>query len=545
MRIALAQIDPTLGDFTENGKKIVSFTRRALEKRADVVVFSEMALFGYPANDVLEYADVVDRQIKELSKVLKQIPKGITAVFGAVVKNPAKKGKPYFNAAVVARKGMKPRFIAKQLLPSYDVFDESRFFESGAEPGLVKLPGLGLVGISVCEDMWAQSMDGGKTIYANDPVTKLKGARLLINISSSPFSHTHLDARLKMARRHVSRMKVPFVYVNQVGGQDELIFEGQSFILDAKGRLVVRAAACEEDLVIADLASQRSEHRPSEENGMELLRKALVLGIRDFVKKTGQKAVHLGLSGGIDSALLAALSVDALGPGNVTGFLLPGPYSSEGSITDAKELAGNLGIKTHTVEIKKPYEACLESFQGFLKGSDLNSGAHNGVSLMEQNLQARLRGLVMMGFSNATGSMLLTTVNKSELASGYGTLYGDLCGGLAPLADLKKEEVYALARHYNSSRNIIPEASLNKAPSAELAPDQKDQDNLPPYEALDEAVYKIVEMRKKPSSKTDKWLRKKLSISEFKRWQTPPILRISDHAFGRGRRMPIAFKAEK
>jgi NAD+ synthase (glutamine-hydrolysing) len=546
MRIALAQTNPVLGDFASNARKIIDFANRAHEKRAQLAVFSEMCLFGYPANDALEYQDVVAAQSKELKKLIRRLPEGMTVIFGAVVENASKKGKPYQNAAVVARRGQKPKIIAKQLLPSYDVFDETRFFEPGQEPGLTQVPGIGKVAVTVCEDMWGDLQEGGRSIYSANPFAKLKKADLVVNISASPFSITHMGQRVKTARAHALKLKVPFVYVNQVGGQDELIFEGRSFILDKKGHMVVQAAACEEDLVIADLSMKRAEYRPPEENDTESLRKALVLGLRDFARKTGHEAVHLGLSGGIDSSLLAALAVDALGPNHVVGFLLPGPYSSEGSVTDAHALAKNLGIKTYTISIKELYEDCRKTFgkfsEDFAKDKPGEFSGHNGVSIMEQNIQARLRGLTMMAFSNVSRSMLLSTVNKSELAAGYGTLYGDLCGGLAPLADLTKEEVYALARYYNAGREIIPLASIEKAPSAELAPGQKDQDTLPPYEVLDKAIKTVVELKKNPRNKTENWLREKIVRSEFKRWQAPPVLRVSDHAFGRGRRMPIAFK---
>jgi NAD+ synthase (glutamine-hydrolysing) len=552
MRIALAQINPTLGAFKKNADKILEFTKRAQEKRAHVVIFSEMALFGYPATDALENSDIVSKQEAELNRVIKNLPANITAVFGAVIKNPkASKGggKPLLNVAVVAEKGKKPQYFTKQLLPSYDVFDETRFFEPGTETGIVKIKGVGRTAVTVCEDMWAHMTDGLVSIYKHDPLKKIKGVDLVINISASPFSKTKMKMRLEEAKRHVKNIKAPFAYVNQVGGQDELIFDGQSFVLDEKGKEIVQASGFEEDLVMLDLEKKRSEYRPPEESPQGILRKALVLGIRDFVKKTGLKSVHLGLSGGIDSALMAALAVDAMGPGNVVGILMPGPYSSQGSIDDAQALSKNLKIKTHTVNITPVYEEAKKAMGAFTQsavgggpndtqGQSTNQGER---SAFDQNLQARIRGLTLMGYSNTTGSMLLNTSNKSEIAAGYSTLYGDLIGGICPLGDLTKGEVYALAKYYNRDREIIPKSSLEKAPSAELAPNQKDQDTLPPYDELDKAVIKLVEQKKSPSGKTENWLSEMLYKNEFKRWQAPPILRVSEHAFGRGRRKPIAY----
>ncbi|MDZ4676457.1 MAG: NAD+ synthase [Oligoflexia bacterium] len=535
MRIALAQINPTLGDFKSNADKIIEFIKRAHEKRAHVVVFSEMVLFGYPATDCIENADVVAKQEVQLQRIIKNIPLKITAVFGAVIKNKSKMGKPFSNVAVIARKGKKLKFFAKQLLPTYDVFDETRFFEPGDDTGIIKIEGIGKLAISVCEDMWTDFPGGPVSYYKNDPMKKIKDVDLIINISASPFSKNKMQKRLETARKHVRKIKAPFVYVNQVGGQDELIFDGRSFILDEKGKEIVRAASCEEDLVMVDLASKRFEHRPQDESPIEIMRKALVLGIRDFINKTGQKKIHLGLSGGIDSALAAALAIDAVGPGNVTGILLPGPYSSKGSIDDSLTLAKNLKIKTETISIVSMYETSKQTMKYF-------SGDQAARTAFDQNLQARLRCVVLMAYSNVQSSMLLGTSNKSEIASGYSTLYGDLIGGLNPLGDLLKAEVYALAKHYNLGREIIPKEILDKAPSAELAPDQHDQESLPPYDELDKAVVKLVELKKSPSNKTENWLADKLISNEFKRWQSPPILRVSEHAFGRGRRKPIAFK---
>ncbi len=538
MRIALAQINPTLGSFNSNGQKIIEYIERAKQKHAHLVVFPEMAVYGYPANDSLEYSHFVRSQIDQIKNIQKKIPPKITAVFGAVLKNDkaAKQGgKPYLNSAIVMQKNSKPKIISKQLLPTYDVYDESRFFEKGSESGIAVIPNIGRVGVSVCEDMWGNIFDNTARVYSSDPFEKFKNLDLMINISASPFSKTHMSVRLQEAKRHVKRAKCPFVYVNQVGGQDELIFDGSSFILESNGKIAAQATSCEEDLLISDLEKKASEFRPLETDQNEILRQVLVLGLRDFVRKTGNSKIHLGLSGGIDSSLVAALAVDAVGPARVTGFLLPGPYSSKGSIGDAVALAKNLGINSQTISISEPYAELLKAASEFQKIEA------SKVSIMEQNIQARIRGLILMAFSNAKGSLLLSTTNKSEMAVGYGTLYGDLCGSLAPIGDLTKREVYSLARHYNRSREIIPAACIEKAPSAELAPNQTDQDTLPLYEDLDDAVQNLVEKKMPPKSKVERWVMQKILLSEFKRRQSPPILRVSDHAFGIGRRMPIAF----
>ncbi len=530
MRIALAQINPTLGDFENNSDKIAAFTKRALEKRADLVVFSELALSGYPPNDILERPEFFNGQEKVLKSLIKKLPKNITVIFGAIIPTPNRKNgqRLYQNAAVVVLPNKTVRFVAKQLLPTYDIFDESRFFERGTKTETVIIPKIGKTVITVCEDMW-------ESLYPCNVMAGVKGVKLAVNISASPFSKNKMERRFNEVRFHIKNLKVPFVYVNQIAGQDEIIFDGRSFILDSKGKVVALAAAFEEDLMMADLATKRSEHRPPHEEPIEILRQALVLGMRDFARKTGHTKIHLGISGGIDSAVVASLAVDALGPGQVTGLLLPGPFSSQGSIDDSLELAKNLGIKTHTVSITEMYEQGLKSLSEF---SSLVEPDFTG-----QNLQARLRGMILMGFANRTGSLLVSTSNKSELASGYSTLYGDVCGGLMPVGDLLKKEIYALAEHYNKSRELIPQAIINKAPSAELAPNQKDQDSLPAYDVLDGAVQKLVEEKKEAKTATEKWLARALMKSEFKRWQAPPILRVSNHAFGRGRRMPIAVKA--
>ncbi len=538
MRIALAQINPIVGDFEHNANQIIEFTKRAAEKRAHLAVFPEMALFGYPANDLLEREEKIKEQLRYVQKILKTIPKDITIVFGAVKPNEKRKskgGKPFHNVAIVGRRGAKPAIFAKQLLPSYDVFDETRFFEPGHETGIVNIPNIGRVAISVCEDMWAVHPD--RRNYDKDPLAKIKGVKLIVNISASPFAQGKHKTRLSLAKSHATKHRVPFVYVNQVGGQDEVVFDGQSFLINQKGKLLVQAAAWHEDLVMLDLEKNVSEYRPTITDPMEHVRQGIIVGIRDFVEKTGNKKVHLGLSGGIDSAIVAALAVDALGPNQVTGFILPTSFNSSASIEDAETLAKNLGIQVHTIKIDEAFTLISKMSEVF--GLQFDPKA---VGIPHQNIQARLRGLLMMTYANHTGSLLLATGNKSELASGYCTLYGDMCGALVPLGDIVKGQVYELANLYNKNAEIIPARSISRPPSAELAPDQRDQDTLPPYDTLDSAVRNLIELKTVPKTETEKWLYKILGKSEFKRWQAPPIIRLTEHAFGRGRRLPIAAK---
>lgn len=523
MRVAIAQINPHMGAFEYNSKLIVEYSRRAEQKRADLVVFGELALFGYSPYDLLERPEVTASQMKWLKKTVQALPKNLVVIFGAIVPSKNPETKPFYNAAIVVKNRKIIRVVSKHLLPSYDIFDDTRFFEPSDVDPVIKIPGIGTLGVSICEDMWTLPRS------AKSPLRKVKKVDLLVNLSASPFSLGHNERRIQFAKGHAKTHKTHFLYSNIVGGQDESVFDGRSFLMDSKGKIIVQASMGSEDLVLVDLETKRSEHRPQPENKMELLRNVLVLGLRDFVRKTGQKRVHLGLSGGIDSSLVACLAVDALGPGQVSGLLLPGPFSSDHSLEDAKLLAGSLGIEHHVVSINEAYNLISNSFP-FPENSDIVS----------QNFQARLRGLLLMGFSNARQSLLLNTSNKSELAAGYSTLYGDLCGSLCVIGDLTKNQVYDLARHFNGGREIIPIRCFSKPPSAELAPNQKDQDSLPPYKDLDSAVVNLIEKMKAPKNETENWLNETLLKTEFKRWQAPPILRVSRHAFGRGRRLPIA-----
>jgi NAD+ synthase (glutamine-hydrolysing) len=537
MRVALAQINSTLGDFAGNREKMVSFTKRALEKRCDLVVFPELSLMGYLPNDLLERASIVDLQLKEFEKLQKQLPAGIAVLCGLMTYTGLKVGKPYYNSAAFLEKGKKPKYFHKQLLPTYDVFDEARHIQNGSiADGFFKFKGKRIL-LTICEDIWGWTLPDHPTNYLENPLGVLKKQKvdLVLNMSASPFTMTKSKDRRAVVGLTAKNFKTPMIYVNLVGGQDEVIFDGGSFAVDKTGREIARCISFDEDLNIVDLETGEGGFREQSDEPMELVRQALVLGLRDYARKTGFQKLHLGLSGGIDSAVVACLAVDALGPSKVIGVTMPGPFNEKRSKTLSETLAKNLGIKIFDLPISSAYDAAVASFETAFGKKDF--------SVVNENMQSRLRGLFMMALANRENSMLLTTGNKSEYASGYSTLYGDMCGGLAPIGDLLKGEIYELAQHYNSQRELIPQEIIDRPPSAELRPNQKDQDSLPPYDELDASVRRLVEFQKPARTKTDKWLVEILAKTEFKRWQAAPILKISNHAFGRGRRMPIAHKA--
>lgn len=536
MRIAIAQINPTLGDFEHNKHKILDYIQRAKDRKCSLVVFPEAALFGYHPFDLLERERIVKDQIKALKEIEKKIPRDITAVIGVISKNSSKKGRPYFNSAAVVYRGVKTQFFHKQLLPTGDVFDEARFIESGkTADNILKISGKKTL-ITICEDIWAWPDESGKSNYAENPLEKIKSKfDLVINLSASPYYSEKLKRREELVKKTAKHFRAPVVYANLVGAQDEIIYDGASFAVDKKGRKFMSCASFEEDINAFELESLHGGETAQKLSETEELRQALVLGIRDFSEKVGIKKVHLGLSGGIDSAIVACLAADALGPSQVTGIALPGPFSADISLSLAQGLAKNLGISLKEFSIKEIYETSKMSIDLHYDISEF--------SLTHENLQARIRGTILMAFSNSKGSLLLSTSNKSEFATGYTTLYGDMCGGLAPIGDLTKEQVYALADLYNSEKEIIPKEIITRAPSAELRPNQKDQDSLPEYSKLDKAVDRIVENCTGAKKSEEKWLLQALMKTEFKRWQAAPILKVSKHAFGRGRRYPIAHRA--
>jgi NAD+ synthase (glutamine-hydrolysing) len=538
MRVALAQINSHLGQFEKNRQKILEFTRRAVDRRADIVVFPEASLFGYHPMDLLEREEVVEEQLKILDRLHRQIPPGILVLVGAFTKNPTARGKPYFNSAVALVRGQKAKYFHKELLPTYDVFDDARHIEPGeTAKNILKYKGQKIL-VTICEDIWAwptsrSASASRRSLYESNPLKEIrsKDVDLVLNLSASPFYGGKLEQRLEVTRATTRHFSAPIVYVNLVGGQDELIFDGGSFALNHRGQKLVHSAHFVEDLSVVDFALDRGNAVQEPSLPIEEVRQALVLGIRDFVAKAGLSRVHLGLSGGIDSAVVACLASDAIGPQNVSAYALPGPHSTELSLQLAESLAKNLNIKFKKIEFNSVYEGLVELLdRGF---------GQTEFGLMHENIQARLRGVILMAASNRESSLLLNTSNKDEMAAGYGTLYGDLCGGLSPIGDLLKGDIYALAELYNSEHELIPREIITRPPTAELRPNQKDSDSLPAYDELDKSVVRLVEKRLKARSQTDKWLLSALKRSEFKRWQAPPILKVREHSFGRGRRMPI------
>lgn len=538
MRIALAQINPTLTDFEHNKNLIIDFVKRSKNRRADLVIFPECALFGYHPFDLLEQSLYVDRQLKTLSKLVKEIPQDIYVLIGVITKNKSKLGKKYFNSAILFKKNKIVKVFNKELLPTSDVFDEARFIEKGDLSNNYFTLNEHSFFVTICEDMWAWPDKKNQSSYKINPLKSVKRKKidLIINISASPFYLNKLKEREYMAKKTSAHFKAPLAYVNLVGAQDEIIFDGSSFIIDKTGYKIEHSSSFTEDLIFYDLNSKTKGKikRDSFKDPTATIHSALVLGLRDYCRKSNFNKVHFGLSGGIDSAVVACLAVDALGPSNVTAIALPGPFNKPESLELAKLLSQNLSIKFLELNITSAYETLkkeIDSTFGILQ-----------FSLVHENLQARLRGLLLMAYANNFNSLLLTTGNKSEYATGYSTLYGDMCGGLAPIADLTKRQVYDLANYYNLQQQLIPNEIIVRAPSAELRPGQKDQDSLPEYDQLDQAVINLVENCQSPKNQLEDWLFNTLMKSEFKRWQAAPILKMTKHSFGRGRRWPLAHK---
>lgn len=537
MRIGVSQINPVLGDFEFNADKILKEVHRARERRCDLVVFPESAIFGYHPFDLLERPELVARQEKAFAKLHRSLPKDIGVVLGLIVRNPAKKGRPFFNAAAVIEKGRKPIIFHKQLLPTGDVFDEARFIETGdLSKNVFRFRGKKFF-LTICEDIWAWPDGKGRSDYRENPLAKVKEKKVdfIINLSASPFYPGKDKVRRQLVQQTAKHLNAPMLYCNLVGAQDEIVFDGGSFILDPKGKSLLRCQSFQEDFGFYDLESKEGSIRYDGPTGIEQIRQAMVLGLRDFCRKSGFSKVHLGLSGGIDSAVVAAVAVDALGPANVRCFYLPTEFSAAESGEASRQLAKNLGIELQEISIQGMFEK--------VRGELDRALGIDKFGLPHENLQSRLRGMALMFYSNSSSSMLLGTSNKSELATGYSTLYGDLCAGFLPLGDLTKGQVFALAEHYNREYELIPRFIIDRPPSAELRPNQKDQDSLPPYEQLDNSVEHLVQNSGKIRNDTDAWLLKALFRSEFKRWQAPPILKLSKHAFGRGRRFPVAHRS--
>jgi NAD+ synthase (glutamine-hydrolysing) len=542
MKIACAQINPTIGDFEGNCDRILSMTEQARAAGCALAVFPEMCLCGYPPMDLLEHDLFVEENLKALRRVQAGVPQGIGIVVGYVERNRSQSGKALLNVSSLISEGRILHTQAKTLLPSYDVFDESRWFEPARSRGVVSFGGE-RIGIAICEDIWWETEPAPGLRYPVDPVAELLdgGASLILCPSASPF-HPGMPRIRRDLIAHIGKTSgVPVLYVNTVGANDNIIFDGQSMATSAEGKLVFLGAAFEEQLAVIDTAAPAAEvPLPADAYGQ--IEAALVLGIRDYVRKCGFTRVHLGLSGGIDSALVAVLAVKALGSQKVEVFGLPSRYSSEGSVTDARALAANLGLTLRLLTIEDIFASYLATLEPVFTGRKPD--------ITEENIQARIRGTLLMAYSNKFNSLLLTTGNKSELATGYCTLYGDMSGGLAVIGDLLKVQVYALARSINAASPLIPDAIIDKAPSAELRPDQKDQDSLPPYETLDAILEKYLVDNKSAEeiaacgfpATLVRTVVSMVEKAEYKRRQAPPVLKVSPKAFGTGRRIPIARK---
>jgi NAD+ synthase (glutamine-hydrolysing) len=549
MKITLCQLNPLVGDVDGNATRACECLRSVAPGRPDLVVFPELFIQGYPPQDLLEQRWFIQNGLRALEKVVKcsiDFPdSGI--LIGTAMPADATRGKRLCNCAVLVHAGAIVFTQAKSLLPTYDVFNETRYFDPASQTGVFDFKGERL-GITVCEDAWNDTRLWTGTLYDRDPVAECiaKGATLLINISSSPFHTGKENLRTSLFCGHARRHSVPFVHINQVGGNDELIFDGNSMVLDKEGRLRALLPSFVEATMTVDTANLPPVMTMPDFDTLEAVHDALILGIRDYLRKCGFKSALLGLSGGIDSALTATLAAEALGPENVWGIALPSRYSSEGSVTDARRLATNLGIRFSTIPIETPFAAFIETLAQEFDGTQ--------TGLAEENIQARIRGTILMALSNKFGALLLTTGNKSELSVGYCTLYGDMNGGLSVISDLSKEMVYRLARFVNerAGREIIPQATLVKAPSAELRPGQTDQDTLPPYPVLDALLDAMVEkdasqkelVEKGFDSATVQWAGRAIAGSEYKRRQAAPGLKVTPKAFGVGRRFPIAARYE-
>ena len=541
MKIALAQIDTTVGDLRGNSEKILSALDEACRRGATLAVFPEQTLGGYPALDLWEERGFAAANEAALSSLAKKV-RGTAALVGFVSRSKGAVGKPVRNSAALLHNGKVVAIRHKTLLPTYDVFDEARYFEPASENKPISWGGLKL-GVTICEDAWAKDPSSSRRLYAADPVAAQAkaGADILLNLSASPFLRGKTEVRKKLLAEHAKRLKKPLFYCNAVGGNDEIVFDGGSLAYDAKGKLRARAAFAAQDLLIIDTKTWEGASLAPEPSPIGQVGEILTLGIKDFALKCGLQTAFIGLSGGIDSAVVAALASRALGPHRVVGVTLPSTYSSQHSLDDAKALAKNLGIELRHAPISGVYDALVATL-----GDKWGKGTPD---LAEQNLQARARGIILMGLANkAHRGFVLTTGNKSELAVGYCTLYGDMCGALAPLADAPKRLVYELATWLNADRELIPANTIAKAPSAELKPDQKDQDDLPPYDQVDDALEAWVQSRLEPGRvaravgdrAVAETLLDRMDWSEFKRRQAPPSIKISSKAFGVGRRMPIA-----
>ncbi len=549
MKIALAQLNYHIGNFSLNTEKIKSAVLRAKKEGADLVVFAELSVCGYPPRDFLEFPDFILR-CEEAVNEIASVCVGISAIVGAPIVNPNVDGKNLFNAAFVLENGKIKSVHHKGLLPNYDVFDEYRYFEPAKSFHVAEISptgqGVKKIALTICEDLWDVEEDLMYTQWPMEELVKQK-PDLMINIAASPFSYDHVEMRRVVLKRNVEKYKLPLFYIQHVGAQTELIFDGGSMVLNEKGEVVCEMNYFSEDFQIIDTnGMSNNEYRISnievKKSEIHLIHDSLVLGIKDYFSKMGFSKAILGLSGGIDSALVLALAIRALGRENVLSVLMPSEFSSQHSIDDSIALCKNLKCKYEIIPIKDGFNAMTKTLFPIFKDAAFN--------VAEENIQARLRAVILMGIANKFGYILLNTSNKSEAAVGYGTLYGDMCGGICVIGDVYKTQVYELCRFINSSQEIIPNNIISKAPSAELRPNQKDSDSLPEYEILDKVLFEYIEKRQGPKELVEMGFEKNLvdrilkmvNSNEWKRAQMAPVLRISQKAFGSGRRMPIVGK---
>ncbi len=541
MKIALAQINTTVGDFPRNLAKIRDFTARAKQVGAQMVIFPELALCGYPPRDLVDKPSFVERNRRELEGLARDA-QDVSILCGFVNRKETAEGKTAENSAAWLSGGQ-VRFVqSKMLLPTYDVFDEARYFSPAQQQTVWPFCGRQWA-VTVCEDIWNDKSFWKQRLYTRDPVEELaqQGANMLVNVSASPYFLGKPAFRLEMLRAFAQRYRMPVIFVNQVGGNDSLVFDGSSVALDRDGNIRAQARSFEEDLVCFDTETERGELHPQTEGEDEAALQALILGTRDYVQKCGFRSALIGLSGGIDSSLTAAIAVEALGKENVLGVAMPGPYSSPGSLSDAQALAANLGIRFEVLPIGEIFRSYLETLRPVFAGMPAD--------VAEENIQARVRGNLLMALSNKFRSLVLSTGNKSELAVGYCTLYGDMAGGLAVISDIPKTMVYRLAERVNRERELIPRAVFAKPPSAELRPGQKDSDSLPPYEVLDVILKAYVEEYETPQRIAASYgldldlvrsVVARVDGNEYKRQQAAPGLKVTSKAFGIGRRFPVA-----
>jgi NAD+ synthase (glutamine-hydrolysing) len=550
MKLALIQLNYHVGNFNNNSKKIITHIEEAKTRGVDLVVFSELAICGYPPLDLLTRQEFVESAINSIKKIAVHC-EGIAAIVGGPSLNPNVRGKQLYNSAWFLSDGMVKETIHKTLLPNYDVFDEYRYFQANLDFKVINYKGH-RIAVTICEDLWDDQPTGAtfarNSLYTLSPMQKLAALKpdFMVNIAASPFSYHQENVRKQVVCKKAAGYNMPVAYVNQVGANTELIFDGGSMMINSDGNITHKLPVFKEaytDVIMEEVEEVLSGNL-TQTDAIKLIHDGLVVGVSDYFKKLGLKKAVIGLSGGIDSAVTAVLAVEALGADNVHGLLLPSQYSSDHSVSDAEKLAANVGIKTHTIAIKDIYREIEETMMPVFEGCKPD--------VTEENIQARIRGLLLMAYSNKFGHILLNTSNKSEAAVGYGTLYGDMSGGLSVLGDVYKTDVFKLARYLNETGEMVPENTITKPPSAELRPDQKDSDSLPGYDLLDQILFRYIEMNQSPQSIIEEGfngdvVRKVVGLvnfTEYKRWQTPPVLRVSGKAFGVGRRMPLVAKHE-